>query len=264
MESQAKLKIYVLNLKRSIERREYMMDQLKKFHINYEIFDAVDGRLLSDNYIKEHGVIEKLNEIDISKGHFACALSHMFIYKKIIERNDDHILILEDDIELGENFFKLVFQARRYLENGEIIFPYFIPKPNCKVKRTNEIVLTKGHSIRYVLDPERVLATGSYLLTKKTATSLFHGAYPVRTQPDDWGYFKKQGLIEKTRMIYPMVARSANFASDIGYLDKYKLLNKIVRYLQQKTPILDPVFKIRRKKIAQRLRDQIKIVDQKE
>lgn len=238
-----------------------MINQLNKFKVDYEIFDAIDGRLLDDEYIQKHGIVEELNRINISKGHLACALSHLFMYKMISERNDEHILILEDDIRLSDKFIEIIIEACEFLEDGEIIFPYFIPKPNCRVKSRNQVNLMRHYCLREIIDPGRALATGAYLLTKITAKNLFKGAYPVRNQPDNWGFFYKEGLISQTRMIYPMIAESAHFSSDIGYLEKYEVVNTIIRFVQNQTNMLEPFFRFRRKRIAKKLRNQIIIDD---
>lgn len=39
------MKIYVISLKRSPERREYIKKQLDDLSIEFEFFDAVDGRV---------------------------------------------------------------------------------------------------------------------------------------------------------------------------------------------------------------------------
>jgi len=254
-------KIYVLNLQRSNDRREFMIDQLNKFKVDFELFQAIDGRLLKDEYIQEHAIVQELNRINISKGHLACALSHLFIYKRISERNDKHILILEDDIRLSDKFIEIIREAFEHLKDGEIIFPYFIPKPNCRVKSRDQVDLMHQYSLREIIDPGRALATGAYLLTKNTAKNLFKGAYPVRNQPDNWGFYYKEGLISQTRMIYPMIAESAHFSSDIGYLEKYEMVNNIIRFMQSKTNLLEPFFRFRRKRIAKKLRNQIIIDD---
>ena len=41
------MKFYVINLKRSPQRRQLMCEQLDKFGVDYEIFEASDGRALT-------------------------------------------------------------------------------------------------------------------------------------------------------------------------------------------------------------------------
>ena len=47
---------FIINLERCPEKRSRMIERMKKYpEINYEIFNAVDGQVLTDEYMKNNG-----------------------------------------------------------------------------------------------------------------------------------------------------------------------------------------------------------------
>ena len=86
-------KIYVLSLRRSKDRRETVSDRLKAVNIEFEFFDAYDGKVmnfiwnrLGNNYFK-------------NPNYFACNVSHLAIYNDALSNGYKRILILEDDVK---------------------------------------------------------------------------------------------------------------------------------------------------------------------
>lgn len=108
------MKFYVINLKRSPQRRQLMCEQLDKFGVDYEIFAASDGRALtpeeeamvgtSDQVILDMaGGRQCLVEDKLSPAEVGCALSHLRLYQHILERGEERAVILEDDEVLNED-----------------------------------------------------------------------------------------------------------------------------------------------------------------
>jgi len=108
------IKPYVINLKRRPHRLDYFRD-FYKLSIPYEVFEAVDGNDIDTNQLLNDGVIGNVGYQSIlntknniprvfhyelgSPGAIGCALSHINLYKKIVEENspDTAYLIFEDD-----------------------------------------------------------------------------------------------------------------------------------------------------------------------
>lgn len=101
----SKYKLYCVNLKRRNDRRLAMIDKFQKAKINqYSFFDAIDGY----NLDKDEPDIKffKHSNASISrKGIIGCALSHYKLWKKLCNDSDtDYYLIMEDDIDISDNF----------------------------------------------------------------------------------------------------------------------------------------------------------------
>lgn len=105
--------IYVINLDRHADRKDYMANQFKDHGVsNYEFMNAVDGS--KDNLDD----VIKLDQIPITKAELGCTLSHLKVIKHWLDTNDSsHAVIMEDDISFEtvkywkftwENFLKNV------------------------------------------------------------------------------------------------------------------------------------------------------------
>ena len=100
------MKTVVINL-------PYRTDRLKTFNennsIEYELYQAVDGKSISYERLKEQGYDVNHNWTDpilgttLTKGEVGCFLSHWQIWNKCIEKNES-IIVLEDDAILTDRF----------------------------------------------------------------------------------------------------------------------------------------------------------------
>jgi glycosyl transferase family 25 len=92
-------KMYVINLKNRHDRYSEFIKKISKYFNNklIEKFDAIDGKLLDLNLIKE-SYLKKGNKM----GEIGCHLSHRNIWKLIADddsiNNNDLCMIFEDDI----------------------------------------------------------------------------------------------------------------------------------------------------------------------
>jgi len=80
--------IYCLNLERSLERRKKMEKEFEKEGLDVEFFKACDGRAMGKD------------------GIFGCAQSHINIWKDIVSKGYENVLIFEDDVWLEKDFKK--------------------------------------------------------------------------------------------------------------------------------------------------------------
>lgn len=102
-----KYKIFVINLDRSPERMVKIGEQLASFNLPYERISAVDGKQLSEQELEHHApsaMVAKSYHRQLGAGEVGCSLSHKNIWQKIVDEQLDFAFIIEDDIELKENF----------------------------------------------------------------------------------------------------------------------------------------------------------------
>jgi len=91
------MKIYIISLSNAIENRSKITLLFNKLNIiNYEIVDAVDGKML-----KTYNIYGKWRDpwshLHLTQGEIGCALSHISIWEKIETGKDAGAIILEDD-----------------------------------------------------------------------------------------------------------------------------------------------------------------------
>lgn len=94
--------VYVVNLEKDIDKLNYMNSLLTKENIKFERFNAVYGKNLSKEYI--NSVTSYFCKNLCSKGMIGCALSHISIWKDILEKKYKNAVIFEDDIYFDENY----------------------------------------------------------------------------------------------------------------------------------------------------------------
>ena len=101
---------FVINLKRSFNRKEYMMSQCKDFSfLDIQYIEAVDGKAMSEKERQEkfdYTQFFKKYSVAVRPGEIGCTLSHQKCYKKIIDENIPYVLILEDDAALPKDHFE--------------------------------------------------------------------------------------------------------------------------------------------------------------
>lgn len=90
----SKIPIYVVSLDREIERRKNIEFELRD--VNYTLFSAVDGKNLTD--VQSKMMNDYIMPETLNRGQIGCFLSHLSLWKNIVDKNIPHTLILEDDI----------------------------------------------------------------------------------------------------------------------------------------------------------------------
>ena len=92
-------KVFVINIKTSVDRYNLIKKQLDKQNIDFE---RVDGIIVDDKYKKKLLKDNIIENKTLRNGEIGCALAHLNIWEKNKD-NDANILVLEDDIILNSN-----------------------------------------------------------------------------------------------------------------------------------------------------------------
>lgn len=158
-----KFPIFLINLKKNPDRLIYSLNQLSKVELTEyitrkEACDVDRAKKLKYEYISEKVVDNIENELvscDIlpTWGAVGCAISHIEIWKMIVEDNIKFALILEDDNDIYDidKFKWCYFEALKKMRKSEYI-SYFISL--CSETNKNERMfidenqyVPKGHFI---------------------------------------------------------------------------------------------------------------------
>lgn len=99
---------FVINMKRSPERLEFMTEQFKRLDMDFEVQEGIDGMTYDFSKIYNEELTVKYNGTPLSPVEKGCALSHRLILEKSVERAAKYTLIMEDDVELPDNFKDIV------------------------------------------------------------------------------------------------------------------------------------------------------------
>ncbi len=106
MSSIEKLPIFVISMASETDRRVRITQILGDLGLNFEFFDATDGREFDVTNHSEYDRKRRLRYYgrDLLPAELGCTSSHKRIYQHIIEHDLEQALIFEDDIILYDNF----------------------------------------------------------------------------------------------------------------------------------------------------------------
>jgi len=195
------IKTFVINLDRSPARYNNLVPNLKKNHLQYERFSAVDGykikikdnktgeiflgsdlkvkKLSSDvNYTVSCPSFEgdylplKQKKEHLSAGEFGCYCSHMEIWNKVSTNDVKYALVLEDDALLLPRFEdKLDEIISKLPADWDVIFLHLIinPSKTLAIKHNKNLQKIKASVSGF-------WCTTAYLINTKGAQKLFNFA----------------------------------------------------------------------------------------
>ena len=100
------MKIFIINLKKAIGKRQRMIKILSDMGHDCEIFDAINGSDVdSRQYESSPHWVDPYHHTHITEGEVGCALSHFSIWQKISDSDIERAIILEDDIDIVDEGF---------------------------------------------------------------------------------------------------------------------------------------------------------------
>jgi glycosyl transferase, family 25 len=190
---------YVINLEKDAERRASITQQLSHLGLEYSLFNAVEGRKLSDEALTRQYSKAKAIESyrEMTAGEIGCALSHIGVYKEMLKTQCKHALVLEDDAQLGPelaNILNEVVQKFR-ADDPVVVLLTHVDKYSrwdaINLSANKKLVKRYGHWW---------LAHG-YFITQAAAAKLAAGLMPVWTAADSWAAFEQSGLIQLRALI---------------------------------------------------------------
>lgn len=193
------MKVFVINLARSTDRRASIEQQLSRLNLDYEIVEAVDGSQLSYTDIMRE--TRPLNYA-LSCGEIGCALSHINIYRRIASEGIPMALILEDDALIDQKCVEVVSE----IEQRNIYSPtvtlltevsQYIDKFTCS--------LSNGRNIYDVLEASR---SHGYVINQAAAKKLIEFLYPVWMVADRWQTLREYSICNIEAVIPPVISRS--------------------------------------------------------
>lgn len=252
------INVFVVNLKKSTERRKEIEAWLRKTGLEFKIVEAVDGRTFSDEEF------ERLDRVKgLSKSEYGCMRSHLNIYEEMQSLPEQYALILEDDILFREmQMSSLLNELMPFLDEDKItlLHYYWCREGALRLFPQNEFQIS-GKPY-YVCEPSEIWGIGkssAYLISKNTAKKIVDYQTPtVKTVADAWIVYFNEKIIPGVDCIFPMpVDDNNNFGSDIGYSK-----NKIQAMLKNslisaggKFPFVRKLLALRRRNYTRRFRN---------
>ena len=103
---------FVVNLATATQRREAMQSLLARHQIAATWLEAVDGRLIPEAELAQHFDADRaeLEYGPMVRGEIGTSLSHVNIYRQMVEQQIQYAVVLEDDVELAPDFCQVLSQ----------------------------------------------------------------------------------------------------------------------------------------------------------
>ncbi|MGE5027459.1 MAG: glycosyltransferase family 25 protein [Betaproteobacteria bacterium] len=217
-------RIYVINLARHPERRDFMKAQLDALGLKFERVDAIDGQRLNEEEIaKNHdvGLAHKITGRSLSRGEIGCALSHLSIYRKMVEQRIPYAIIFEDDALLSSQFPTILERMKNRIDPEEEMIILFTRAH----KYTSWFSKKIGKAHKLVSTVEAWDAHG-YLVTQAAARKLLKMLHPVHAVADCWNHLLKQRAV-RICAIVPYCVGHGPFARNSAIEDERTAIPKI-------------------------------------
>lgn len=162
--------IYMINLRRRKERRYLMEMSFKELGMDVKYFEAIDGRNLDMDNLKEQAITLMPNYEDpyhkrpMKAGEVGCFLSHYYIWQEIVDKKHAIALILEDDIHFVPYFRNMYLQLFHEIKDLDWDLTYI----GRKILFDDEEQYVTEHTTR----PLYSYWTLGYLITERGARKL--------------------------------------------------------------------------------------------
>ncbi|CAG9830491.1 unnamed protein product [Diabrotica balteata] len=223
-------KIFMINLLRRPERRKRMKHCFDELGLEVDILDAVDGKALNESFLEEIKFMPEFSDPyhkrPMKLGEIGCFMSHLNIWKEIVQEGYGTTLVLEDDIRF-EPFFRhkvqnLMAEVRR-IPNWDLV--YF----GRKRLQENDEPWVEGSN--FLVHAGYSYWTLGYALSFRGAKKLLDGDPLTRLVPvdeylpilfdkhpqDSWkGYYPKRDLVAFSAA--PLLIYPTHYTGEKGYI----------------------------------------------
>lgn len=202
------MKTFVVNLDKNVVRMAFMHEQLCRLKVDYERLPAVYGKSLS---IEERKSLFSAFRsflamgVRLSDGEIGCALSHCEIYRRMDMEHLPIVLVLEDDVEIGDGLRQELLEIESF---ADVASPqvFLLSSHAVKEKKSGGIERIHGGT-----------CTDGYVITLPAARLIRKANYPVVTVADRWRRWERRFGVKMYR-VWPTVVRQKNetFGTDIS------------------------------------------------
>ena len=215
--SSDEFEIYLINMPKNIDRLKNFEQSYANSDMSFKkfnVFPAIIGKELNIiDYVSPKAYTQllisektgtRMHHYDLTRGAVGCYLSHLSIYKKIIENNLNYGIILEDDAIIANDFYKRLLHGLNVVPKDWDIFLLGVICLKCDIGKE-------------YINIERFWGTHGYIINNQSAKKLIEYLdKPLSKQIDaDMSLLIKKGIINVYAINPIIVAQDNKFGSDI-------------------------------------------------
>lgn len=158
---------YVISLSSSVKRRIHIVEQFNTQNIKFNFFDAIEP---NENIKIARDLALNINDSELTQGEIACLLSHVSLWKMMVDKKLNLLAIFEDDVYLGEEAGLILSSKDWVPQNADIIkLEKFASMAKMKLKSVKV-----GHNRKLRQLTGKHLGAAGYILTLHAAKALLH------------------------------------------------------------------------------------------
>ncbi len=175
-----------------------------------------------------------------------CSMSHRQVRRSIAETGSHAAAIVEDDCVPAANFAHAVGEIASAISGRTAVLLYAESVGGISLRRQPVKVLAQA-SLYQPTAPEALYSALAYVVTGAAARSLCEVDSPPY-EPDRWGNYLADGLLDQVLVAHPFAAGNGLFSSTIGHSSTS--LPRSLRFVLDAVPVT-------RRYMRQRRRDYI-------
>lgn len=168
------LMVILINLDRSIQRRQQMEQRLLALGLAYTRLSAVDGKAQWDTLRStvDQVAFERHVGRDLMPGEIGCYHSHLQSWQALLQSDCHTLLVLEDDVVFGEDFIAALGEALQHRHSWDMLNLNKIraKQPVCQAR-------VGRYSLNAYMGP--LTGMGAYLISRDTAARLLPAMLPI-------------------------------------------------------------------------------------
>ena len=118
------MKCFVINLKRAVERRQYITTQLTKIIQEFEFVEGIDWKDINPYSLSQTARHIKIKNSfrTMTLGQMGCNLSHRKILNWLVGSSERMIAVLEDDVRVSRDFPEVLDAIVKTQHRFDILF----------------------------------------------------------------------------------------------------------------------------------------------
>ncbi|MGC1473630.1 MAG: glycosyltransferase family 25 protein [Psychroserpens sp.] len=225
------IRLFIVNLEKDVARRTSIMKQMQDLDLPFEFFKACYGKSLTSKELSEHFDAKKAYRnfsFPLPLAHIGCSLSHLMLYKKMVDEDIDTACIFEDDIILPQNTKEVLQSLQDKLSTS--VPQVILLSPS--LSYDEPVFSIRNYDIRHF---KSGYFTSSYLINIKAAEAIYNTMYPVHYVADSWNYLKSHKIIDILSISPGLIEQDQQtFGSSTNQGQKDQDIKRIANSLQYK------------------------------
>lgn len=238
------MKVYITNLKTSVERKEHILRELQGKNLDYVFVDCVIGKDLTEAELREKCDMDRINYFNrntewFTRGVIGCTLTNQNTYRTLLTSNDKMAMLLEDDTVLPDNLKEILDEIEKKALPGDVILLFYLTHATLKVKPVDDSKVARFFA---PLNPECLHGGSAVVVTREAAQKMLNYNTPIKMTPDSWRDFYEAGCIDRLICVYPQPIDTADFGTTMGYVQ-----NNFIRKTMHSNPVTRFLLRLKRK-----------------